>query len=360
MIRNQVWNSYINIFLYKFLYGGFKMKIAIYGAGAMGTVLGAYLAKSGKNVELIDNFKEHVDALNEKGATIVGKDNFNIKVKASTPDQMSGEYDYVFLFTKQTANEIVLPHLKRFLKTDSVVCTLQNGVPEYSVEKIIGGNRTVGGTVLWGATFVEPGVSEVTQDINVDYPLFDIGEISGEITSRIEKVAKILEGMCQVEIVTNLMEARWSKVLLNSSMSGLSAISGATFGDILENDKARSCLSLIASEIVKVAEQINQELAPTHGVDTIEYGIISTPNEFKRSQKHFIDFYDDKRTAKASMLQDLEKNRKTEVEMINGFVVEAGEKCGVTTPRNKKIVEIVNRIEKGRQSCSMNNIEELI
>lgn len=142
------------------------MRVAILGCGAMGTVLGAYMTKNGCNVELIDSYEAHVQALNEKGAHIVGTVDFTVPVKAITPGQMEGIYDVVFLFTKQTANDEVLPNLLPHLGPDSTVCTLQNGVPEPFVAAHVGKARTVGGTVLWGATFQEPGVSELTQDLS--------------------------------------------------------------------------------------------------------------------------------------------------------------------------------------------------
>ena len=157
------------------------MKVAILGCGAMGTVLGAYMTKNGCDVEMIDSYQAHVDALNEKGAHIVGTVDFTVPVKAVTPEQMEGIYDIVFLFTKQTANDVVLPNLLPHLGPDSTVCTLQNGVPEPYVASYVGESRTVGGTVLWGATFMEPGVSELTQDLSRNDHLFEIGEIDGSI-----------------------------------------------------------------------------------------------------------------------------------------------------------------------------------
>ena len=125
-----------------------KMRTAILGCGAMGTVLGAYLNKNGHDTILIDNYKDHVKALNKKGARVIGCGDLTVPVKAITPDLMEGKYDLVFLLTKQTANKEVLSHLLPFLKADSTVCTLQNGVPEPSVASIIGKEKTVGGTVL--------------------------------------------------------------------------------------------------------------------------------------------------------------------------------------------------------------------
>lgn len=333
------------------------MKVAIYGCGAMGTVLGAFLNKNGLEVTLIDSYEDHVKALNEKGAHIVGCADITVPVKAITPEQMEGKYDVVFLFTKQTANSTALPHLKQFLNDDSVVCTLQNGVPEYSVEEYIGGNRTVGGTVLWGATFMSPGVSEVTQDVTNGDILFDIGEINGKVTERIKKVASVLEHMGPVNIVENLMGARWSKLILNSCMSGLSAVTGSVFGDVFENPKSSALLSFIASDIINVCEKAKVDLEDVMGMDMRDFGRVDTLENFVKSQNCFRRFYADKLTAKASMLQDLEKGKKTEVDMINGFVVEQGKKYGVPTPYNDIAVRVIKGIENKELPLSMDNLK---
>ncbi|UYI77547.1 MAG: NAD(P)-binding domain-containing protein [Fusobacterium varium] len=163
------------------------MKIGILGCGAMGTVMGAYMTKNGLEVEMIDSYKEHVDMLNKNGAHIIGTVDMRVPVKAITPEEMKGIYDIIFLFTKQTVNDVVLKNLLPHLNENSTVCTLQNGVPEHFVAEYVGEKRTVGGTVLWGATFIKPGVSELTQDITKNDHLFEIGEIDGTIGERIKK-----------------------------------------------------------------------------------------------------------------------------------------------------------------------------
>ena len=117
-------------------------RIAVYGAGAMGTVLGALLTLGGvKNVELITRNQTHVEGLKTKGATIVceedGKE-INVKVNALLPSEMSGQYDVIFLMTKQRNNAEILTSLLPYLHEDSVVCTTQNGLPEESVAEIVG------------------------------------------------------------------------------------------------------------------------------------------------------------------------------------------------------------------------------
>lgn len=230
------------------------MKIGILGCGAMGTVMGAYMTKNGLDVELIDSYKEHVDVLNKNGAHIIGSVDMIVPVKAVTPEEMKGIYDLIFLFTKQTVNDTVLKNLLPHLNEKSTVCTLQNGVPEHFVAGYVGEERTLGGTVLWGATFVKPGVSELTQDITKNDHLFEIGAIDGTIGERVNNAAEILGYMGRAKITDTLMASRWGKLINNACMSGMSAACGATFGEILQNEKSRACLSYLAREVKRCCE----------------------------------------------------------------------------------------------------------
>ncbi|MBS7525218.1 ketopantoate reductase family protein [Fusibacter paucivorans] len=332
------------------------MKIAIYGCGAMGTVLGAYLSKGGLDVIMIDNYKAHVDKLNESGAKVTLCADLTVPVKAITPEEMTGTYDLVFLMTKQTANDEVLAKMLPYLHEKSTVCTLQNGVPEPSVAAVIGEKRTVGGTILWGATFKEPGVSELTQDITKSKVLFEIGEIDGHIDARIKSVAAALEVMGGVEVTDNLMGARWLKVMFNSCWSGMSASLGCTFGDIIDNAKASACMSHIANEAVAVCRALGYKMPPFRNQDMTAMGDLSSKAAFDKSQGIFYDILKDLRPAKASMLQDLEKGRKTEISMINGYICDAGKKVGIQTPYNDTVVSVVKAIEGKTLAYEMANL----
>jgi len=335
------------------------LKVAILGSGAMGTVLGAYMTKNGCDVELIDNYKAHVDKMNSCGAHIVGTVDMTVPVKAILTEQMEGIYDVVFLFTKQLANDQVLPALLPHLDENSTVCTLQNGVPEPFVAQYVGQERTVGGTVLWGATFLEPGVSELTQDITKSTHLFEIGEIDGSITERIKKVASLLEYMGPTMVSDGLMDSRWSKLVNNACMSGMSAACGCTFGEVLDNPIARSCLSYIGNEVKKCAEAEGYKLHPLLSMPEPPHCLaLETQEQFDESMQMWLDVYDGLRPAKASMLQDLEKGRPTEVRMINGYVCQTGDKYGIDTPFCDTVVEIVEKIGKGELPLSMENLKE--
>ncbi|MGN1214916.1 MAG: ketopantoate reductase family protein, partial [Candidatus Cryptobacteroides sp.] len=112
------------------------MRAAIYGAGSLGTVLGAYIERGGRHIDLINRNKAHVEALRSHGARITGTVNFTQAVTAFTPEEMSGLYDIIFLMTKQQFNVGVVNFLKDYLADDGVLVTMQNGLPEIQVSEI--------------------------------------------------------------------------------------------------------------------------------------------------------------------------------------------------------------------------------
>ena len=201
------------------------MKIAIYGAGSLGTVLGAYLAKAGVDVDLITRNREHVEALNRDGAKIIGTVNMTVPVHALTPDEMTEKYELIILLTKQLDNVNVLKNLQKNMTDDCIVCTLQNGLPELSVSEVVGEDRTMGCTVAWGATLHGKGVSELTSE--PDSMSFGLGRMNGQKDDKLMQVKALLEKMCPVEVEDNFMGVRWSKLLINAAFSGMSPLSAA-------------------------------------------------------------------------------------------------------------------------------------
>lgn len=329
------------------------MNVALMGAGSLGTILGALAVKNGCDILLIDANKEHVNVLNEKGATITGKLDINVPVRAITPEQMTGTYDIVFYMVKQTHNQTALPQLLPHLHENSVVCTLQNGVPEDAVAEIVGRHRTIGCAVGWGATWVAPGVSMLTSE--PDKMTYDVGELDGKITERLKTVSGILNLAGKAEMTTNLTGTRWTKLLVNSTFSGMSAVLGCTFGEVMDDEKALSCVAHIANETIAVIKKLGITMEPIQGHDL---SILAFNDKAGMLSKFPIykAVYGPHRALRASMLQDLEKGKKTEIDAINGIVSSWGKKLGIPTPVNDQVVEIIKGIEDGRYSFVFDNL----
>lgn len=324
------------------------MRAAIIGSGSLGTIIGALMTAKGKAVDLIDASRENVDALNAKGATITGFMELNVPVKAYTPEQMTGKYDLVFLLNKQTANAVVLKNLLPFLHEESIVCTLQNGIPEESVAAVVGRERTIGGAVGFGATWLEPGVSALTTAREaVEKFAFEIGEMDGVVRPRLTEVQEYLECVGRTEILTDLMGIRYAKVLMNATFSGMSAALACTFGDVLADPKAMTCLAFIADECIKVSHAHGIRLAIMQGEDFQNFEF-RDPAEIPAKMPLYQKIWSKHVKLKASMLQDLEKGRDCEIDFINGFIAKKGREKNVPTPFNDKVIELVTEAQARR------------
>lgn len=332
------------------------MRIAVLGAGSLGTIVGAQITKNGGDVTLIDEYDEHVRVLNLKGATVVGKMEMNIPVKACTLEQISGKFDIVLYLAKGPNNfkylSAILPHLHE----NSLVCTLQNGVPEEAVAQYIGKERVIGGTVGWGASLKEPGVSEMTSDQAKQ--TYEIGEIDGSITPRVETVKKILDMAGSCDISDNLMAIRWTKLAVNASFSGMSAALGCTYGDVLDNEKTLLCAAFVKDELIKVAHAQGIKLVCLQGQEFEDYKLINGIDSFENVKPFYHKWYTPHRKVIASMLFDLKLGRKTEIEDINGVVTYKGDQLGIDTPFNDKVVEVVKEAEVKKQVTTMSNLEK--
>ncbi|AFJ63466.1 MULTISPECIES: ketopantoate reductase family protein [Bacillus] len=324
------------------------MRIAVLGAGSLGTIVGAYLSAGGMDVELIDSYKEHVDTLNQIGAKVVGTTEFQAKVKAITPENKSGKYDFILLLTKQLYNDSILKELLPFLKDDSVVCSLQNGIPEQKVASIVGDERVIAGSVEFGATFIEPGVSRLTTEYTQfkEYA-FQIGELHGETTERIQRIKSVLDLIGGTHISDNLVGTKWSKLLINNAFSGLSAALNGEYGDILDHEIGIVSAVHIADETIKVGHANGVKFAKMGGLD-LESLELRSENDIPERIQTFRSAMEPSRLLRASMLQDLEKKRKTEIDYINGVIPKMAEGTGISTPFHDLVVAQVKCAEESQ------------
>ncbi len=342
-----------------------EAKIAIYGAGAMGTVLGALLTKSGlDNVELITRNEKHVKGMKEYGATVVceaDRREFNVKVKAIFPSEMQEKYDVVFLMTKQRQNADVLRSILPYLKEDGIVCTTQNGLPEPSVAEIVGEERTYGAATSYGATFIGNGKVALTskmQAMSMEIGGYkNDGEKISLLKEILDQVGKVIDNKDFVKVSKNLLGARWSKLTINAAFSGLSVVTGMPFGAVARRGKTRKIALGIMRECMDVAKASGVSLAPMQGHDMEK--LLGGKSLIKRFIAYCLLPIAMRKHKKlvSGMLKDVENGKKCEIDFINGVVCAEGKKVGVETPICDKVVEIVHGIENGLYEIDYKNTD---
>ena len=342
-----------------------EAKIAVYGAGAMGTILGALLTKGGlQNVELITRNKAHVEGMRRDGATIVCEGDskeWNVKVNALYPDEMGKDYDVIFLMTKQRQNAEIVAMLREKLSADGVICTTQNGLPEPSIAEILGKDRTYGVATSYGATFIGDGKVSLTSKIEA--MSMEVGgyENDGKALPLLEEilsyVGKATGNANFVKTTDNLLGARWSKLAINAAFSGLSVVTGMTFGDVAKKKKTRKIALGVLRECMDVAKASGVSLAKMQGHDMEK--LLGGKTPFKRFVAYMVLPIAMKKHKKlvSGMLKDVQGGRKCEIDYIDGVVVKEGKRVGVETPLCEQIVEIVHGIENGLYEIDYKNTD---
>ncbi len=331
------------------------MRLAIYGAGSLGTILGAYLAKAGVEVDLISRNNAHIAALQSTGAQIVGKVSFTQKVNALLPEEMQGVYDVIFLMTKQLDNRSVATFLSPFLAKDGILCTMQNGLPESLLIEVLGPQRVLGCAIGWGATLKGPGIAELTSE--PDSLGFSLGSPVVGQEKNLETIAKVLGNMGQVTIEQNFMGARWSKLLINAAFSGMATVIGGTFGSVVDNPKARRLAQKIMKECLDTAKAANIVLEPVQGKDIAKLFDYQGPVKQQIAYMLIPIAMKKHRLIKPSMLQDIEAGKPCEIAAINGALSSESKRFATSVPVNDQVVEIIEGIEGKHYTPSLSNLD---
>lgn len=330
------------------------MRIAIFGAGAMGTVLGAHVTRGGFAPDLITRNLSHVQGLKQKGAQVVGSANFCVKVNALTPDEMTGKYDVIFLMTKQRENVKTVTFLKDFLADDGVICTTQNGLPEKTVASVIGKEKTLGCAISWGATFVGDGVARLTSESG--HLTFALG-CPYIYNEKVNFVKTILESMGKVELCQNFLGARWAKLIINGSFSTLSALTGLTFGQVSKKRSARKVVQALFHENAQVCLSAGIKPDKIQGHDVVKL------LNYKGKIKKFISYLllplamKSHKNLTSGMYYDLKAKKPCDMPFINGEIVKVAKEFGTPCPINERALEICAKIESGEIEISPDNLK---
>jgi 2-dehydropantoate 2-reductase len=331
-----------------------EASVLVVGAGAIGGVTAAKMAGEVRRVVVLDANEEHVERIKGEGLLIddLGEER-RVRLDAhADPAGLDGPFDFALITLKAPHLESALgPLLDRGLVETFV--SLGNGLVQERIAGIVGGERLIWGTVEWGSTNLGPGrLARTTQGP------FIIGEPDGEVRDRTRLLADALGTVDEARVTENIRGQVWSKLLVNSTFSGLGAVSGLLYREVVEDPDGREAVLALWREGYDVGQAQNLELEEVLGVPAGSL-VVRDPGDRERADEALGVAMQQAGATKASMLQDLERGIKTEVDVINGAVVEKGREYGVETPLNARVVEMMHAMERGERRPGRDVFEEL-
>ena len=332
-------------------------RILVIGAGAIGGVTAALLKRAGYDVCLVCKYPELAETITSSGMRVSGMPGvFEQRIPAvAAMDELEGTFRVVLIATKaldmMTAARDVLPYLTE----DTLVVSMQNGMCEDALAGIIGPERTVGCVVGWGATLHQPGWVEMTSGGE-----FIIGSLPGYGLRGLEGLQQALSHIVPARITGNIYGHLYSKLIINSCITSLGAVSGMILGPMLARRKVRLLFIEIMREAMAVADRMGIEVEAF--ANKLDYKKLLKGDGWVASiRRHlFIRLLGLKyRRLKSSSLQSLERGKKTESDFFNGYIVQKARQHGVPVPLNEKVTEMVKAIERGAVQIQPGNLDQL-
>ncbi|PJF23238.1 MAG: 2-dehydropantoate 2-reductase [Phototrophicales bacterium] len=334
--------------------------ILIEGIGGIGGVVAARMILHGYDPILVTNNPEITTAINTNGLQITTPEG-----AATVPAQAytyltdlpsDAQFDVAYLIMKATGVLDAVRQTIPLLKPEGYVVTFQNGIVEDAVAEIIGKERVVSGIIGWGGTMHAPGVYEKTS-IGTTH----IGELDGQITDRLRTLEKAMATSAKVVVTTNIRGALWSKLAINCTITTIGALTGDTLGVMLQDKRMRRAFLRAYSEVIDTAEASGVTL---ERIATNPKLLYVPPNAGQLTwwiKDLLVRFVGRKYgKLKSSSLQSLERGRKTEIDYLNGYVVEQAKRVNVPTPVNAALVQMIKQIEAGERPIQRANLDDLL
>ncbi len=303
------------------------MRIAVVGAGAMGTMTGALLEEAGEEVVLCSRNREHVATIKEEGLVlgeIAGERTVSIEATDNIKD--IGVADLIIVFVKSYDTETIASAARDIAAENTIVLTLQNGLGNVEIlERAFGKGRVLAGTSDAAATVVEPGRVRHTANGNIY-----IGEVEGKISPRVEKIVNLFKKAgFSAHATDNAVGSIWTKLLLNVAINPLGTILRSKCGKLIDNEPTKRVMRAAVEEGLGIVRAKEISLLYPDMVQAA----------YDLAEKNAESFN--------SMAQDFFKGKKTEIDSMNGAIVRPGEEVGVPTPVNRVLTDLVKAMEHG-------------
>lgn len=325
------------------------MNVLIVGGGAIGGPLALRLSGAlAYNVVLIEAWSEHRKAIEERGLAVETRGGtLRQRINVIGPDRVAGlreAVDLAFICIKSYDTDSTLDLITPLLAPGAIVVSTQNGMNEEKIAVRFGDDRLVGAVTEMGGYLRGPGqIVETRPDGG-----FVVGELAGTVSDRTRCVAEVLEHAAPTTISTNIKGLLWSKLLWNCSINPLTAMTGMGQGTLLHWSPGRRLALGAGGEVAAIAKSLNVRLEPLEHLGIDPRRLTGGGTAAQEEERSLLRRYASQMEKSTSMSQDIASRRRTEIDALNGYVVEKGRTVGVPTPINCRIVETIHALETGR------------
>ncbi len=301
------------------------MKIVIVGPGAMGCLFAAFLSKSKEEVWLLDKNKENAAKINEVGISLEGvSGSWQAKPKATANVQDIGKADLILICVKSFHTKQAVEQIKPLLQQNTKIMTLQNGIGNLEIiAELAGEDKVIGGITSEGATLIDTGRIH-----HAGHGETIIGTLDGKVPVEIRSIREVFNKVgLQTKMSRDIKGLAWSKLIINAGINALTAITRLPNGKLTEFEGTKRILRDAVTEATRIAKRKRIKLIYDDPLAKVEAVCESTSANI------------------SSMLQDVLRKKRTEIDFINGVIVRLGQELGIAVPTNKLLVDLVKTIE---------------
>ncbi|HEX6002927.1 MAG TPA: 2-dehydropantoate 2-reductase N-terminal domain-containing protein [Burkholderiales bacterium] len=334
-------------------------KIAVLGAGAIGSSVAADLVTAGYDVSVIDQWPAQVEALRSTGLRVEIPDgNLELPPLAAYHlcDLASAglAFDIVLLAVKSNDHRWLAEFIKPYLKSDGVLVGVMNGMNDDSIASIVGRNRTVGCCIELSAEIFTPGL--VQRNTSHQGTWFAVGELDGFYTPRVKELQAMLSHVARCDVTNNIYGAKWTKLIANTMTMGPHGLLGLRNAEAIAIAGMADIAIQIGKESYAVGTALGYRTEPIFGLRADEFAGSSDENLVTARETLMKHVGGRSRTAP---IHDHLKGRRSEMEFITGLVARKGRELGIPTPGNDAVLEIDRQINEGTLKMSPENFERL-
>jgi 2-dehydropantoate 2-reductase len=325
-------------------------RLVIWGAGAVGGLLGAWLTRTGHDPLLVDVVPEHVAAMRSDGLRVTGtRESFTQPVRAALPNEVEGPVRTVFLAVKCHHTRAALVQLAPLLAPDGVVVSFQNGLNENVIAEAVGGGRTLGASVNYSATWKGPGEVEH----GGEHPIY-VGELDGAMTPRLAAIQRMLSDFEATISTDNIWGYLWSKVVYGCLLEA-TALVDEDIPDLLREPGVGPILFALVREAMAVPDSLGIRLEPFGGFSPDAY----RASDWRPAIEGVGRFYADQVQRRTGVWRDLAiRRRKTEIDCHAGALAQQGRRLGLDMSCVERLVSLIHGAEDGRPR-TLSNIAAL-